>query len=204
MVVLGSLLGSMAIGSGLLLLLEPTKGEGGPLVRSAAKAPLFAIGEPSDPADRIFHVEPEPAPHRWTSIVIRCSGGSKGSAALLDDVHQRAGLGDLAYHFVIGNGNGAADGDLQMGPRWVDQRPGYTAMALHNHVGARQVIDICLVGDWDRTALTDKQRHYLVWLVRQLQQRLNIPADAVLVGDGYTSKTGRLFPTAWFRQQLMR
>ena len=201
LIVLGSLLGSMTVASAALLMLEPGQ-ESGPRLPQFSDLTLAAFDQPRDPAEALFAVNPAPTESRWSTIVIRFSGAPTGSAGALAEAHRQAGLDGLAYHFTLGNGQGAPDGQVEIGPRWVQQRPGYTAIALQGRQGSPQVIDICLIGDLDRKRPTDRQCEDLVWLVQQLQKRLNIPSDRVLLGDGQTSRPGKFFPQDWFRQQL--
>ena len=201
LIVLGLLVGSMTVASGALMMLDPGQASG-PRLPHFSEMSLAAFDQPRDPAEALFAVNPTPSGQRWNTIVIRYSGAEQGSAGALGDLHRSAGLDDLAYHFVVGNGQGAGDGLVEIGPRWVQQRPGYTAIALQGRQGSPQVIDICLIGDLDRKRPTDRQCEDLVWLVQQLQKRLNIPSDRVLLGDGQTSRPGKFFPQDWFRQQL--
>ena len=114
--------------------------KGGPRLPKFSEVSLAAFDQPADPADALFAVNPTPTSQRWTTIVVRYSGSDRGSAATLGDLHRRAGLGDLAYHFVVGNGQGTPDGQIEIGPRWDQQRPGYTSIALHNQPGSHEVI----------------------------------------------------------------
>lgn len=203
LIVLGSLLGAMTVAAGMLMLLEPNK-TGEQRLPRFSEVSLAAFDQPKDPADALFAVSPRPTAKRWSSIVVRFSGSAHGSAHSLGELHKRAGVGDLAYHFTLGNGQGSPDGLVEIGPRWEQQRPGYTSIALHNQEDSHEVIDICLIGDFDVNPPTQAQREDLVWLVQQLQSRLDIPAERVLLGDGRTSKAGKHFPVSWFRQQLVR
>lgn len=202
LIVLGSLLGAMTVAAGMLMLLEPTKAGEQRLPRFS-EVSLAAFDQPKNPTDALFAVNPQPTGQRWSSIVIRFSGSDQGSGHTLGELHKRAGVGDLAYHFTLGNGQGAPDGLVEIGPRWEQQRPGYTSIALHNQQGSHEVIDICLIGDFDRNPPTQAQQADLVWLVQQLQHRLQIPSERVLLGDGRTSRPGRFFPATWFREQLL-
>ncbi|MEX2214674.1 MAG: N-acetylmuramoyl-L-alanine amidase [Phycisphaeraceae bacterium] len=202
LIVLGSLLGSMTVASGALLMLDPGQ-PGGPRLPKFSEVSLAAFDQPADPADALFAVNPLPTSQRWTTIVVRYSGSDQGSASTLGELHKRAGLGDLAYHFVIGNGQGSPDGQIEIGPRWDQQRPGYTSIALHNQPGSHEVIDVCVVGDLDRHAPSQQQQDDLLWLVRQLQERLNVPAERVLLGDGRTGGAGAKFPSKAFRASLL-
>jgi len=57
----------------------------------------------------IFNTQVAPLPHRWQTIYIHHSRTSRGDAASLAGGGAE-GSGD---HFVIGNGDGAMDGELQ-------------------------------------------------------------------------------------------
>ncbi|MBN2712959.1 MAG: hypothetical protein JXR97_11105, partial [Planctomycetes bacterium] len=63
----------------------------------------------------------------WRYIVIHHSSTASGNAAKFDREH-RSGEhpmeNGMAYHFVIGNGNGSEDGLVEVGERWKKQLPG--------------------------------------------------------------------------------
>ena len=65
------------------------------------------------PADWAPHV----APNKWLYIVIHHSATPAGSAAQFDRSHRQKGWDELGYHFVIGNGTGSRDGQIEVGPR---------------------------------------------------------------------------------------
>src|SRR5439155_25250941 len=107
----------------------------------------------------------------------------------------RAGLGD---HFVIDNGEGADDGEIQVGLRW-DMQASPLPPA-----GAAKIepncISICLIGDFDRQRPTASQIRRLAQLVNALQAHFRIPAADVSMitqsGKESTSAAtiGRFFP----------
>ncbi len=81
-------------------------------------------------ADVAESLEPTIAPRAWKTIVVHHSATSGGDVGSIDAVHRRqkdrAGrpwLG-IGYHFVIGNGNPLADGDIRPTFRWLQQLPG--------------------------------------------------------------------------------
>jgi N-acetyl-anhydromuramyl-L-alanine amidase AmpD len=117
------------------------------------------------------------APHNpaFRSIVIHHSATHGGSAAAFERNH-RARLGGLAYHFVIGNGSGAADGAVEVGYRWRDQIPG---PHTKNQDINLESIAICLVGDFEKEAPTRKQMAALVELLEKLCREGQIPADRI-------------------------
>jgi len=111
----------------------------------------------------------------FKSIVIHHSATHGGSAAAFERNH-RARLGGLAYHFVIGNGSGAADGAVEIGYRWRDQIPG---PHTKNQDINLESIAICLVGDLEKEAPTKKQMSALVELLETLCREGHIGADRI-------------------------
>lgn len=190
-VVFTSLIGVLSFTSALLLALAPA-----PLMPDAAKS-LFAVDQP-DTMDPIFQTEVLPAPGRWKYIYIHHSRTPDGNAITLGQ--RTGGLND---HFVIGNGNGAIDGEIQIGQRWNRQ------VSATPPAGATGIdptcISICLIGDFDRNVPTPMQIKRLAQLVGALQSRFNIGADRVLVIPEPNSPagSGRYFPMTALRDQLM-
>ncbi len=201
-VVWGALVLGMTVVGGVLMLTEqrPIAAEALELppaaaldsrVRSAAQGSLIAANVP-------FH------PTRWVGIVIHHSGSAMGSADSIARQQQAAGIKSLGYHFVIGNGQGARDGVVAAGPRWLNQQPGAHAKGPQSEAINMRTIGICLVGDGESRAFTEKQIDALVELTAQLQKQFNIPASAVVLHRDVaaTVSPGRLFPEATFRVRL--
>ncbi len=190
-IVFTSLIGVLTVTSALLLALAPA-----PVSPDAASS-LYAIDAPSS-LDVIFDTKVPANPGRWKYVYIRHTGTTAGNALTLGQGSH--GIGD---HFVIGNGNGAIDGEIQIGQRWNQQ-----LAALPPVTGATidpSCVSISLVGDFDRTVPTPTQLHRLSQLVRTLQNRLGIPADQVLLLDQPNSAagSGKYFPTGAFRAELL-
>lgn len=191
--VLGTLSLAMAIATGLLVVLEPADGS----------LSLSTVERQGEVEDTWFNTQVNLDDQRWSAIVVRFSGSDQGSASLLRDLHQKAGLKELAYHFTVGNGNGAKDGQVEVGNLWQAQRPGFTALVHRGQGNSNNVVDICLIGDYSKAGPTDRQRAELVNLVQKLQNKLSIPAHHVQIADGKPDPRHRFFPIAWFRQQLV-
>ena len=110
------------------------------------------------------------------------------------------GVGD---HFVIGNGDGCMDGEIQVGQRWNKQ------LSALPPGGAREIdpdcISICLVGDFDRSVPTPTQLRRLQQLTSALQSRLRIGEKNVLLIEqpNTAAGSGRYFPATVFREQLL-
>lgn len=143
--------------------------------------------------------------NRWKYIVIHHSASAGGSAALFDRYHRDVRHWDeLGYHFVIGNGNGAGDGQVEVGPRWIKQKHGAHCRTPDNFYN-RHGIGICLVGDFDGAPPTPAQMASLTQLVRFLLRECRIsPAEVVTHASvtGHTACPGRRFPLFAWRRSL--
>ena len=117
-------------------------------------------------------------PRAWRHIVIHHSATDAGSAAAFDRYHRDVrGWQGLGYHFVIGNGRGAPDGELVASKRWLGQCAGaHAGSDTYNESG----IGICLVGDFEHARPTVKQMARLREIVETLMERFDIPASNVL------------------------
>ncbi|HMO52561.1 MAG TPA: N-acetylmuramoyl-L-alanine amidase [Kiritimatiellia bacterium] len=130
----------------------------------------------------------------WRHIVLHHSAADRGNADAFDVDHRRRGMANgLAYHFVIGNGKGCPDGEIQIGSRWLRQLAGgHVRRSAINETG----IGICLVGNFERYAPTPRQLGALEELMRFLQQDfLTRPAKVLAHQDlDQTLCPGRRFP----------
>jgi hypothetical protein len=190
-VVFSTLLGVLSLTSALLMALAPA-----PLAQDAATS-LFAVDEPRS-MDVIFQTRNPLTANHWKYIYIHHSNTASGNAIALGQ--PTGGMGD---HFLIGNGDGLIDGEIQIGQRWNQQispapPPGATKIDT-------ACISICLVGDFDRSVPTPIQLRRLEQLVGTLQAQLHIPRDAVLLLDQPHSPAGagKYFPQTAFRNQLL-
>ena len=182
------MIGVALVGAGLLYALRqrgPVRGT------PSAQADVWAL------CDRVAR------PFRsWRAIVIHHSATPTGNAAVFDRAHRRdRGWRSLGYHFVIGNGRGAGDGEIEVGPRWRGQEPGAHAAGMNDIA-----IGVCLVGDFTKQRPTAPQMASLHRLVTHLQSRYEIPANAVLAhretSGASTLCPGENFPMASFRAKL--
>ena len=119
----------------------------------------------------------------WKYISIHHSKTPEGDVRTL--AHPEKGMGD---HFLIGNGAGAADGEVQMSPRWHQQLPPLPPAGAGEVNG--RCISICLVGDFARTRPTTAQLQQLGQLVGKLQAQYSIPASGVYMGSQSNAAAG--------------
>ena len=189
-VVFSSLVCVLTLTSALLLALAPA-----PLSPDATS--LFAITQP-DSMDPIFQTHKPCENGRWKFVYIHHSRTHSGSALSVDQ--SAGGAGD---HFVIGNGDGAVDGEIQLCPRW-DSQQSAAPPAGASRIDAA-CISICLVGDFDHDRPTSTQLRRLGALVNALQAKFHIAAQDVSVVTQLNNGAGigRYFPAAAFREQLL-
>lgn len=190
-VVFTTLVGVLTLTSALLLALAPA-----PLTADASTG-LFAIDTPES-MSAIFQTQTPVRPGRWKYIYIHHSRTFSGNSVTVSQ-----GMNGLPDHFVIGNGEGAPDGQIQVGQRWDQQ------ISANPHAGASSIdpacISICLIGDFNQTVPTPTQIRRLANLVNALQGRFDLPAGQVIVKTEANSLTGagQYFPASAFRQQLL-
>lgn len=141
------------------------------------------------------------SPQRWKYIVIHHSGTDEGALKSLDRYHreQRHMENGLAYHFLIGNGNGMGNGEIAIGNRWKEQLDGGH---LRSDEQNKVALGICLIGNFDKAKPTEKQLRSLENLIRALLKRCNLPAGAVKTHQQInvvrTECPGRKFPARTF------
>jgi N-acetylmuramoyl-L-alanine amidase len=159
----------------------------------------------------------------WKHIIIHHSASFGGSAKAFDRYHSKVRKwdGGLGYHFVIGNGNGSRDGQIEAGRRWSQQRAGaHAGVKEFNEEG----IGICMVGNFasddelagakpasqrkpgQTSTPTRKQMESLRFLALYLSLRLKM-APENMVGHRDVKRTvcpGANFPLERFRREIRR
>ncbi len=146
---------------------------------------------------------------RWKYIVVHHSAGGFGNIAFLQQVHRERQVRDpvdaIPYHYVIGNGNGMAMGEVAS-----DWRQEYGIWGAHvsgrNSDRNMRGIGICLIGNFEQHAVPQKQYDALVGLTKALMKRYRIAADHV-DGHGHvdgeqTKCPGKHFPMERFRKEI--
>lgn len=172
-----------------------------PRVTAPPAAPRYALAP-----DLKARLDATPVrPGRWKYIVVHHSATANGSVQSMDHYHRykRRMENGLAYHFVIGNGNGMPNGAIAIGQRWRSQiKGGHLASDALNEVA----IGICLVGNFERSRPTPEQMRSLYALVGYLMQRTRTSAAAVRTHRQINTKPtecpGRNFPTKALLQNL--
>ena len=160
--VLAALLVSMTVGAFVLMALGNNPPSAGPFCLSA----YYRL----DSVDQAVRSKACQSPHRWNSIEIFFSGTRGGS------LRNRVGGIDLNSHFLICNGLGGNDGEIQTTENWQKQwsiRPDRTWQ------GSDKTIRICLFGNGVTTLPTDCQLKRLEMLLEALCRKFSISAESV-------------------------
>lgn len=154
----------------------------------------------------------------WRYVLIHHSAADLGSAETIGRWHRRGRHWDaLGYQFVIGNGRGSGDGQIEVGERWLYQQVGAHAGVnklrksdAEKNKYNEEAVGICLVGNFyspaGGTGPTEMQMESLRVLTLYLLLKFDLRADAVL-GHGDVAMTdcpGDLFPLRQFRAEVRR
>lgn len=143
----------------------------------------------------------------WQYLVIHHSATVSGSVELIHEQHLKRRDTDgnpwlgIGYHFVIGNGQGMADGAIQATFRWKEQIHGaHSGSAVVNARG----IGICVIGNFENSSPSIAQLKSLKTLVRFLAVRHRITPEN-LMGHADVKATacpGKHFPLNDVRQVI--
>lgn len=188
--VLSSLVATLALTAGILLLLE-----GNPV--TSAGPYLLNLSNTSQNWNSLTRPSVPLQNGRWNYIIVYQTGRLSGNAAEVARGKDIGGLirpyrtGNMTqgaeFQFVVDNarnGIGNPDGFVQQGLAWREQlstAPDYSWPYLTRHHYSRYVNAVCIgvVGDINRANYSPNQIRSMVLLVKALQRRLNIPNSGV-------------------------
>ncbi len=196
--VLSSLVASLTVGAGLLMLLE------GQPITSPVRS-LSATTQTNNNFSRAINPLGALQPNRWNYIIIYQSDSLAGDASDLADgvlpggqvgkamdmrsaQEQAQHVWPVDFHFVVDNGQNSdrkADGTVEVGSSWLAQRstapvcqwPDYRN---HNYLPYKNAVGICMIGNLNVQGFSSNQVDSLAKLTRALQSKLNIPASRVV------------------------
>lgn len=151
--------------------------------------------------------KPETSARDWKYIVLHHTASEQGDVASIHESHLKnkdkngnPWLG-IGYHFVIGNGRGMSDGEIEATFRWKKQMQGaHAGIAEYNQHG----IGIVLVGNFEEKAPTEAQIVSLKRLVKVLMRDYEIGATEI-VGHSDVKPTecpGNHFPVRELRNSI--
>lgn len=161
--------------------------------------PVAPAHEGSEFSAEVLRVAGDVSVNDWQFIVLHHSGTVSGSVESIHNDHRErkdrygnAWLG-IGYHFVIGNGSGMPDGEIVPTFRWKQQIHGaHSGSSVHNSKG----IGVCLIGNFQDKAPTQKQLKAVIALISELSQQHQI-SRSLIIGHNSVKPTacpGKNFP----------
>jgi N-acetyl-anhydromuramyl-L-alanine amidase AmpD len=146
---------------------------------------------------------PNKADRPWRYIVLHHSATSGGNYDQIDVEHRKVlGLDGCGYHFVIGNGTGSGDGQIEVAQRWTNQKQGVHCRNARTHEVDEYGIGICLVGDLDRRPPTPRQIAAAQALIAHLSQRYAI-AQGRIESHAHVASTTTVCPGKYFPNEAI-
>jgi len=113
---------------------------------------------------------------RWNGIEIYYSGTKAGNIEQLASINGLHPASNINFHFVICNGLGGHDGQIQPTEKWQRQ---WSVITGPDASGAQGTIRICLIGDDKTSPPTDLQLKRLAELVQKLSRSFNIRQEQI-------------------------
>jgi len=172
--VLAALLVSMTVGAVVLMAMGNNPPSKGPF----SLASYFRL----DPVEKVIHSQAAQSPDRWNRIEIYYSGTKAGNIEQLASLSGLLSSEDINCHFVVCNGLGGGDGQIQPTAKWQKQwsiTPGRT------WYGSSQTIRICVIADGYSCFPTDCQIKRIEQLAEGLHRKFGIDADSIHYPGGW-------------------
>jgi hypothetical protein len=129
-----------------------------------------------EPVEKAIRSRASQSPGRWDRIEIYYSGTKAGNIEQLASLAGLAGAEDINCHFVICNGLGGADGQIQATEKWQRQ---WSIIPRPTWSGSDRTIRICVVTDGKTSRTTNSQKRRTKVLVEQLARNFGIQAESV-------------------------
>lgn len=152
---------------------------------------------------------PSKVEKNWKAIVIHHSATDTGNVASIDDYHRNTnGWDGIGYDFVIGNGSGCGNGEVDSTFRWTGQKTGAHCKTDASNWANEQAIGICLIGNFNNRRPSSSQMSSLLKLVRFLSNRYDIPTSRIYghsTTPGHSTKTdcpGKNFSMSYIKSNL--
>ncbi|MHC4572034.1 MAG: peptidoglycan recognition protein family protein [Planctomycetota bacterium] len=166
--VLAALLVSMTTGAIVLMALGKEPPSAGPFCLSS----YYRL----DPIEKAISSRAAQFPDRWNCIEIYYSTTKAGNIEQLASLSGLANPDDINCHFVICNGLGAADGQIQPTEKWQRQ---WSIIPGRTWYGTGQTIRICIIADGQTARPTNLQIKRTEALVEALRRKFNIPPEYI-------------------------
>ena len=113
---------------------------------------------------------------RWECVEVYFSGTKAGNLDQLASLSGLASSDDINCHFVICNGLGGCDGQIQTTEKWQKQ---WSVIPDNNWYGSSKTVRICLVADGMNTKPTNAQIKRTESLVETLSAKFGVPTAKI-------------------------
>ncbi|MHC4309147.1 MAG: hypothetical protein ACYSSN_04315 [Planctomycetota bacterium] len=113
---------------------------------------------------------------RWDRIEVYYSGTKAGNIEQLASLSGLASSEDINCHFVLCNGLGGNDGQIQSTEKWQRQ---WSIIPGRTWYGSGQTIRICVIADGKSAHPTDFQGQMTQVLIEELRRRFDIQPESV-------------------------
>ncbi|MEE9370553.1 MAG: N-acetylmuramoyl-L-alanine amidase [Sedimentisphaerales bacterium] len=124
-----------------------------------------------DPIEKSIGSRAVQSPNRWNCIEIYYSNTKAGNIEQLASLNGLTSPEDINCHFVICNGLGSNDGQIQSTENWQRQ---WSIIPGRTWYGSDQTIRICIIADGKTTTPTNFQIKRVEDLVEELSRRFDI------------------------------
>lgn len=163
--VLAVLLVAMTVAAIVLMALQGSPPSAGPFCLSS----YYRL----NPVAETVYSHAAQSPNRWSSIEAYCSGTAAGNIEQLASLGGLVTYEDINCHFVICNGLGGGDGQIQPTEKWQKQ---WSVVPDRNWYGSIQTIRICVIAE---AGPTDNQLKRLHDLSEVLCERFEISPENI-------------------------
>ena len=166
--VLAALLVSMTTGAIVLMALGNNPPSAGPFELSS----YYSL----DPVKKAILSQAAQSSGRWNSIEIYYSGTKAGNIEQLASLSGLASPEDINCHFVVCNGLGGNDGQIQSTEKWQKQ---WSLIPGRTWYGNGQTIRVCIIADGQTCRPTDSQIKRIQALVEVLSRKFDIQPEYI-------------------------
>jgi len=166
----------ISIGIGAVVL--KTLGSNPPLAGAFSLSEYYHLA----PIEKVISSNVARTSRHWDCIEIGYSGTKAGNIKQLASLNGLVNPEDINCHFVICNGLGAGDGQIQPTGKWQRQ---WSITPARTMYGSEQTIHICVIADSKITHPTDFQIKRTEALVETLSRRFDIQPASIYYPDNW-------------------
>jgi len=170
--VLAALLLSMTTGAVVLMVLSDTPPSAGPFCLSS----YYRL----DPIEQATFSRAPQSTARWDTVEVYYSGTNAGNIDQLASVAGLPSAEDTNCHFIVCNGLGGNDGQIQTSAKWLKQ---WSVVPGSTWYGSAQTIRICVISNPSDVWPSDLQISRTTALIESLCRKFDIAPQSIYYPD---------------------